>query len=80
MVAEIEYYKGDVWLYGPALPFDAFKEQMRAVERLYDRDTDNFIPLLCRMYSWKVCDEPAQPQYVYDRDIQRCQRVRQAGV
>ena len=75
MVVEIEYYKGDVLLYGPGISFETFKEQMRAVERLCDRDADNFIPLLCRMYFWQVLRGPARPQYVYDRDIQRCRRV-----
>ena len=72
MVIGIEYYKGDAVLYGPKVSFVEFKNQMSTIEKLYDREEDNFIALLCRVYRWIVLKEEADPEYVYDRDIEKC--------
>ena len=72
MIIEIEYYKGDTLFYGPKVSFVDFKNQMSAIEELYDREEDNFIALLCRVYRWIVLKEEADPEYVYDRDIEKC--------
>lgn len=79
MVVEIEYFKGDTLLYGTGISFDAFRKQVQTAEQLCDKDADNFVALLCRMYSWEICGEPARPQYVYDRDIQKCRRAGAQG-
>lgn len=75
MVIEIEYYKGDTLLYGPKVSFEAFRSQVKTIERLYDKQEDNFVALLCRMYDWEVFRDEVQPQYVYDRDVQKCVKV-----
>ena len=72
MVIEIEYYKGDTFLYGSKVSFQAFRSQMQTIENLYDKQEDNFLALLCRMYNWEVIRHGLEPQYVYDRDIQKC--------
>ena len=72
MVIEIEYYKGDTLLYGPKVSFIEFRNQMSTIEKLYDREEDNFVALLCRVYHWTVLKEEAKPEYVYDRDIEKC--------
>ena len=45
---------------------------MSTIEKLYDREEDNFIALLCRVYRWIVFKEEVDPEYVYDRDIEKC--------
>ena len=50
MVIEIEYYKGDTLLYGKMNNFVELKKQIDYIESIYDRETDNFIELLCRTY------------------------------
>lgn len=72
IVIEIEYYKGDTLLYGPKVSFDEFCHQIHTIDKLYDREEDNFVALLCRVYHWNVIEEEMKPQYVYDRDIQKC--------
>lgn len=72
MVIEIEYYKGDTLLYGSKVSFVTFKNQIKTIENLYDKEEDNFVALLCRMFNWEVNRDGAEPQYVYDRDIQKC--------
>lgn len=72
MVVEIEYYEGDTLLYGPKVSFAEFGKQINTIERLYDREEDNFVALLCRMFHWAVTQEEIKPQYAYDRDIKKC--------
>ena len=72
MIIEIEYYKGDTLLYGSKVSFQEFKNQMKTVENLYDKEEDNFVALLCRMYRWTVIEDELEPQFVYDRDIEKC--------
>ena len=45
MVIEIEYYKGDILLYGQKISFKEFKKQIENIESFYDRNEDNFIAL-----------------------------------
>lgn len=71
MVIEVEYYKGNTLLYGKKIPFRVLKHQINVIENIYDREEDNFVDLLCRMYSWTVGGEEAEVVYVYDRDIER---------
>ena len=44
------------------------------VERICDRQEDNFIELLCRMYGWTVISEDEDPEYTYDRDVGKLTR------
>ena len=71
MMIEIEYYKGDTLLYGPKVSFVEFISQIKAIEKLCDREEDNFVALFCKIYNWKVAKEEMEPQYVYDRDIEK---------
>ena len=75
MVVEIEDYKGDTLLYGSKVPFEEFERQVRTIEKLYDRNEDNFLALLCRIYNWTVIEERLMSQYIYDRDTKKCIRI-----
>ena len=70
MILCIESWKGDTCLTGKKVSVLELKRQVREVERLFDRETDNLIPLLCRMYGWEVADLPQDtvPDYTYDAD------------
>lgn len=76
MVIEIEYYKGDVLLYGKHISLREFSRQMKMTESICDQAEDNFIALLCRRYHWEICSEEQKPQYVYDRDIGKAYQVK----
>lgn len=76
MIIEIEYYKGDVLLYGQKISYEELKQQFETVENLYDKTVDNFVALLCRMYHWKILEDDMQPQFIYDRDIKKCICIR----
>ena len=71
MLIEIEYYRRDTKLYGSRITRGELKEQIRMVEALYDRETDNFIALLCRRYGWTETAASDVPEYTYDRDTGR---------
>lgn len=71
MVIEVEHYKGNTLLFGKKIPFRVLKHQIDVIENIYDREEDNFIELLCRMYNWTVGGEEVEVVYVYDRDIER---------
>lgn len=74
MILEIEYYKGNTLLYGKSASFAELKKQLETTEFLCD--TDNFIDMLCRSYSYTVIEEDVLPDYVYDRDIEKIYRRR----
>ena len=70
MILCIESWKGDTFLTGKKRTLPQLTRQIRQVEADFDRETDNFIPLLCRMYGWEaVCTSPdTVPDYTYDAD------------
>ena len=70
MILCIESWKGDIYLTRKKISLRDLKGQIREVERLFDRETDNFIPLLCRMYGWEVISAAAETvsDYTYDAD------------
>jgi len=70
MIIMIEYWKGDTVLYGKNVSVHELRAQLRTIERLFDRKTDNFVHLLCRMYSWEMLlpDSTCTYDYIYDRD------------
>lgn len=72
MILEIEYYKENTLLYGKSASFAELKKQLETTEFLCD--TDNFIDMLCRSYSYTVIEENVLPDYVYDRDIEKIYR------
>lgn len=77
MIIEIEYYKGNVLLTGKARGIAALKRQIADVEKLYDRENDNFTDLLCRMFNWTMIQTDEFPDYIYDRDTEilcKCRR------
>ena len=77
MIIEIEYYKGNVLLTGKARGTAALKRQIADVEKLYDRENDNFTELLCRMFNWTMIQTDEFPDYIYDRDteiLSKCRR------
>ncbi|MBO5034536.1 MAG: hypothetical protein J6C43_02870 [Oscillospiraceae bacterium] len=76
MTIEIEYFKGDTWLYGEKVSFDELKQQIKTVESLYDPNEDNFVVLLCRMYHWSIADCDQRAEYIYDRDTEKWIKVR----
>ena len=70
MILCIESWKGDTYLTGKKRTISELSCQIRQVERIFDRETDNFVPLLCRMYGWEVAsvDPYTVPDYTYDTD------------
>jgi len=71
MLVEIEYYKGDLILSGKKVSLTELKEQINTIEKLYDKQEDNFTVLLCRMYGYDIVSEQLLPDYVYDRDTEK---------
>lgn len=71
MILEIEYYKGDMFLYGKNISKAKLNEQLMKTEKLYDKDSDNFITLFCRLYGWTVFSESCKPDFIYDRDTMK---------
>ena len=68
MLLEIEHYKYDTRLFGKTEDISELKRQLMETETLYDKRTDNFTQLFCRMFHWSVTDTDELPDYVYDRD------------
>ena len=70
MILCIESWKGDIYLTGKKISLRDLKGQIWEVERLFDREMDNFVPLLCRMYGWEVISVASDtvPDYIYDAD------------
>lgn len=70
MILCIESWKGDTYLTGRKRIISELIWQIRQAEQLYDRKTDNFVPLLCRLYGWEViaADQHTIPDYTYDAD------------
>ena len=70
MILCIESWKGDTYLTGEKRTISELTWQIRQVEQLFDRETDNFVPFLCRMYGWEVisADPDSVADYTYDAD------------
>ncbi len=68
MIVEIEYYKGDVLLYGNKILPHALKNQLIEIENSYDKTQDNFIDLFCRRFGWTILYTDVVPDFTYDRD------------
>ena len=70
MILCIESWKGDTYLTGKKRTISELSCQIRQVERIFDRETDNFIPMLCRLYGWDVISNELDvvPDYTYDAD------------
>ena len=68
-ILEIEYYKGDITLYGKSIQRSELIKQLMEIETVYDREQDNFVELLCIRFGWCVFETEEKPDYVYDRDI-----------
>ena len=68
MIVEIEYYKGDVLLYGKKISKRDLKGQLIEIENAYDKMEDNFIELFCRRYGWAILNTNSEPDFTYDRD------------
>lgn len=68
MVVEIEYYKGDVLLYGNNISKYDLKKQLIEIENSYDKLEDNFVNLFCRRFGWTVLNTDDLPDFTYDRD------------
>lgn len=72
IIFEIEHYKGDCILRGKSVSEKELLEQIRFVERKYDRIEDNFVSLLCRVYGYERIDiDEDKVDYVYDRDVEK---------
>lgn len=68
MIIEIEYHKGDILLTGKPRGAAALKRQLAEIERLFDRENDNFTELLCRRFGWTRIQTNELPDITYDRD------------
>ena len=68
MILCIESWKGDTYLTGRKRTISELSSQIRQVERLYDREMDNFVPLLCRLYGWEPVSGTPVPDCTYDAD------------
>ncbi len=73
MILEIEYWKYDVspLLMGKTESIGQLRRNLERVETLCDQETDNFIPLFCRMFQWEVINSDEPSDYIYDRDVRR---------
>ncbi|MBD5080857.1 MAG: hypothetical protein HDT44_03720 [Ruminococcaceae bacterium] len=69
MIIEIEYYKGDILLLGKRRSQDQLQKELEEVEKIYNKNEDNFIEFLCKKYVWVMIDKTENPEYTYDRDI-----------
>lgn len=70
-ILEIEYYKGDVLLYGKTVSELELRRQLSEIEKTYNRKDDNFIELLCRRYDWTRFESDSKPDFTYDRDTEK---------
>lgn len=68
-ILEIEYYKGDILLYGKSVSEYELRLQLDEIEECYDKNIDNFIELFCRTFNWTILKSDNIPNFVYDRDI-----------
>ena len=70
MIVCIESWKGDRYLSGKSRAISELRNQIRETEHLYDREADNLVPLLCRVYGWEIVTVSADtvPDYIYDAD------------
>ena len=71
VILEIEYWKNNAFLMGKTESISELRRNLKQVETLCDPETDNFVPLFCRMYHWEEISTDERPDYVYDRDIQK---------
>lgn len=71
MIVEIEYYKGDIKLFGAECPCAVLEKRFAEIEKLYDREEDNFVGLFCFRFGFKQIVTDELPDLVYDRDIGR---------
>jgi len=71
VILKIEHWKYDAYLMGKTESISELRRNLNQVESLCDLETDNFVPLLCRMYHWEEISTDERPDYVYDRDIQK---------
>lgn len=71
MILEIEYYKYDTYLSGKVNDIHELQKQLEDIEERYDRETDNFIALLCITYHWTKIERYYSPDCIYDRDVKR---------
>ena len=69
MIIEIEYYKGDILLLGKRRSQDQLQKELEEVKKIYNKNEDNFIEILCKKYVWVMIDKAENPEYTYDRDI-----------
>lgn len=79
MILEVEYYKGNVFLFGKNRSQSEIKRQLAETEQDCDKNEDNFISLFCLRYDWTAFDplnkKTEKTDYVYDRDIKKLYRV-----
>ena len=75
-IIKIEYYKGDTLLFGKIKNTAELKRQLEEIETDYDRNTDNFVELLCRRFQWTILETDETPDYTYDRDIEKLYKTR----
>lgn len=73
MVLELElYFYGESrFLKGRRISHRELIRQIQFVERIYDREHDNFLELMCRCFGWNEIDAyEGLPDYTYDRDTE----------
>ena len=68
MILCIESHLGDTYLSGKYRTKTELK-QLLHTESLRDVETDNFLPLLCRLYGWEETAE-TEPDFTWDRDTE----------
>ena len=78
MIIGIEYWKHnkDVLLIGGSKTAFELKRCFEEVESIYDRDTDNYVELFCRMFNYEIIESDEIPEYIFDRDIMRVYKPR----
>ena len=69
MILCIESHLGDTYLSGKARTRSELKAQLLNTESIRDREQDNFLLLLCRLYGWEETAE-SLPDYTWDRDTE----------
>lgn len=78
MIIGIEYWKydKDILLIGGSKTAFELKRCFEQVESIYDRDTDNYVELFCRMFNYEIIESDEIPEYIFDRDIMRVYKPR----
>lgn len=76
MIIEIEYYKCDTKIIGKNIGYSELNRIIMQAEEICDTAEDNFVRILCDLIQFEVIETYEQPDYIYDRDVQKLYKPR----